>query len=461
VNVARLKKTTDPEGKPAGPGFKYFKFSDWDYVISEVFPGGGAFLGGVKAGERLLKIDDNDIAYLSSSDVQELLLGPPSETGESPMKLTLGSPYPPGVTFPPKRDVKLTRVVLRGLHGAVGIVLGTKTLPNNLYMHSVSGVTPNGPLEKSGKARNGDALVSIDGFPLFNVPLNIVQTLLSGPPTSSVTLGFVSTNFAAAADVNQYDMVTANITRNAEGDIDAVFEKFALPAGVSSGAYAFIVKSVEKGSSAGAMLREGDYVLYVGELGQNPRSATASMTLDQLQSLVKGAANTQVVVDVYRPGPVTPKPVSIPGPCAFTTIIFRGDFGDIDASVSRLIKGDETGPFIIKKVLANGASEKSVPMLRNGDILFAIGESGEPLIQCADLTQDRVKELIKGTPGTAVRLSVTRLQHSEVSVRVSLFISGQTKVTVCVGCEASSTRMFSLTRECVLLHGQGSLRRQP
>ena len=83
--MARLKKTTDPEGKPAGPGFQYFKFSEWDYVISEVFPGGGAFLGGVRAGERLLKIDDNDIADLSSSDVQELLLGPPWEAGESPM----------------------------------------------------------------------------------------------------------------------------------------------------------------------------------------------------------------------------------------------------------------------------------------------------------------------------------------------------------------------------------------
>ena len=297
----------------------------------------------------------------------------------------------------------------------MGIVLGTKKLPNNAYMHSVTGVTPHGPLEKSGEVKNGDALVSIDGYPIFNVPLNIVQTLLSGPPNSSVTLGLVSTNcIAAAADVNQYDMVTANITRNANGDIDAVFEKFALPAGFSSGAYAFIVKSVDKGSAAGAMLREGDYVLYVGELGQNPRSATASMTLDQLQSLVKGAANTHLVVDLYRPGPVTSTPVSIPGPCAFTTIIFRGNFGDIDASVSRLIKGDMTGPFIIKKVLTYGASEKSVPMLRNGDILVAIGEPGEPLTLCADLTQDQVRELIKGTPGTAVRLSITRLEHSEV-----------------------------------------------
>ena len=113
--MARLKRTTDPEGNPAGPGFKYFKFSDWDYVINEVFPGGGAFLGGVKAGERLLKIDDKDIAHLSSSDVQELLLGPP---GESPLKLTLGCPYPPGVIFPLKRDVKVMRAVLRGLHGS-------------------------------------------------------------------------------------------------------------------------------------------------------------------------------------------------------------------------------------------------------------------------------------------------------------------------------------------------------
>ena len=420
--MARLKKTDDTPGTPAGPGLKYFKFSDWDYVIGQVFPGGGAFHGGVQAGERLLKIDDKDIANLSSSDVQELLLEPPGEAAESLpgklVKLTLGSPYPAHATnwmlMAPKRDVKLTRDGADGLPGSLGIVLVTKTLPNNLYMHSLAGVTPNGPLERSGKAKNGDALVSIDGFPLFNVPLSIVLALLKGPPASNVTLGFISTNFAAAGDIYHRDMVTANITRNAEGDIGVVFEKFALPAGISSGAYAFTVKSVEKGSAAGTMLREGDYVLYVGELGQTPRSATASMTLDQLHSLVKGAAYTQVVVDLYRPGPVKPMPVSIPGPCAFTTNIFRGNFGDIDASVSRLIKGDMTGPFIIKKVLAHGASEKSVPMLRNGDILVAIGKPGEPLTQCADLTHNQVKELINGTPGTAVGLSITRLQHSEV-----------------------------------------------
>jgi C-terminal processing protease CtpA/Prc len=75
--------------KEAGPGLKYFKFSNWDYVICEVFPGGAAHLHGVKPGERLLKIDDKDVAPLSATQVQRLLMGP----HESNMKLTLGSPY--------------------------------------------------------------------------------------------------------------------------------------------------------------------------------------------------------------------------------------------------------------------------------------------------------------------------------------------------------------------------------
>ena len=104
VNVLRLLQTTagrpgkpvennrlqeELEMKEAGPGLKYFKFSNWDYVICEVFPGGAAHLHGVKPGERLLKIDDKDVAPLSATQVQRLLMGP----HESNMKLTLGSPY--------------------------------------------------------------------------------------------------------------------------------------------------------------------------------------------------------------------------------------------------------------------------------------------------------------------------------------------------------------------------------
>jgi hypothetical protein len=83
-------------------------------------------------------------------------------------------------------------------------IITSEVMTNDLdfFQHTLTEV----PLDQS-MLKKGDALVSIDGFPLFNVPFPIVKSLLSGPPYSIVTLGFIVGKHVPAAKVFEHELV--------------------------------------------------------------------------------------------------------------------------------------------------------------------------------------------------------------------------------------------------------------
>lgn len=65
----------------------------------------------------------------------------------------------------------------------------TWTEPHSLRAHQVVSIKPNSPASDSGRIKVGDALLSVDGFPVTRVPFKTVAAKLMGPNGSVASLG--------------------------------------------------------------------------------------------------------------------------------------------------------------------------------------------------------------------------------------------------------------------------------